>query len=205
MNSIELDMLSYNGVTLPNVPFNRAAILTVESFISSAYRSRLLTERTTRLLTQFIIGHVREFTIMDADPLKSFIGFWEKASITQTGPGTEYMVTFFMELYSIWLSMIDDKEARKMVARLYPKMPKLAMDVKFEALDNYNNSQAYIELPELNAIEAAIDKMSWVTPWIILGHCNHLLLEYLLSVLDRLATLDDSKDKPNAAGGQGDQ
>lgn len=204
MSELTLDMLSYNGINLPNVPFNRAAILTVESFITTTYRSRLLTERTTRLMTQFIISHVRRFTIMGANPMGEFTDFWEEASITQTGPGIEYMVTFLMELYSVWLSMVDDKEARKMVAKLYPKMSKIGGDARTEKQDNYNNSQAYIEIPENQAIETAIGTMAWVTPWIVIGHCNHLLLEYMLTVLDRLAKQDESKEKPNQGNVQGE-
>jgi len=191
MNDISLDMLHYNGISLPNTPFNRASILTVESFITAAARSRLLTERTPRLISNFIIGKAREFTIMADKPLEDFASFWEEAGTIQTGPGIEYMVTFIMEVYSIFLTQVDAKDAQKLIVKLFPRMPKMSTEGALELAENYNNSQAYIELPDQTIMETAIDAMRWVTPWVIISHCNHRLLEYLFNYLDKAGKADE--------------
>lgn len=193
MNDLTLDMLHYNGISLPNTPFNRAAILTVESFITAVARSRLLTERTPRIISNFIIGHAREFTILADTPLEDFAGFWEEAGTTQTGPGIEYMVTPLMEIYSVFLTQVDAKDAQKLVVKLFPQMPKMQTEKNPELAENYNNSQAYVELPDQSTIEKAVEAMRWVTPWLILSHCNHRLLEYLLNYLDKAGQVPEAK------------
>lgn len=203
-NVVSMDMINYHGITIANVPFNRLSIVTIEAFLSSINRSRLLTERDIRIQGDWLIGSLRRFTIMSEDPLETFLKFWEETSLIRTGPSQEFMVTFLMEINSSFLAMgsiFKGDDIADLLAGLYPQMAsvsasdKATVDVR-EMIANYKNSQSYLEMVTKESLVKTLKAVPWIVPFLIMNHCDSRLMDLLLSSIN--AAIQAKKDSSKA-------
>lgn len=185
-----MDTVSYKGFVLPNVPFNRLAIAATEALSNAVARSSKLTDRDMRVLVDFVTTNQRTFTLLPSTVERTILEFWDKASLIRSSPSNEYMVSFLMEVNSLFLTMLPDgvNSAATLLADLYPRMPSNSEET--ETYDpvthlrrNYYNSQAYIELPTQDAIAKQFKMYSWVLPWVVVSHMDYQLLKTLLQVI----------------------
>lgn len=208
-NVVSMDMINYHGITIANVPFNRLSIVTIEAFLSTFNRSRLLTERDIRIQGDWLISSLRRFTIISEDPLETFLKFWEETSLIQTGPSQEFMVTFLMEIHSSFLAMgsiFKPDEVADLLATLYPQMAALSPSEKAttdvrEMIANYKNSQSYLEMVTKDSLVKTLKAVPWIVPFLIMNHCDSRLMDLILINVN--AAIQAKSDKPKEEGGNG--
>ncbi len=206
---LTFDEISYRGVVMPNVAFNRLAAIVTESFTTAFARSAIIAARDSRTLNSFLLESFRRFTIPTVNLEEDILQFWEDAARTRIGADSEYMISFFMEVNSVFnvlSSEIKRSEILDLVCLLFPKMEKAeptsgiarseAVLELNELKEAYNISQLCIEYKPPAQIRTTIETYPWIIPWLVLSHMDYNLTTYLTTYIVRLVVPEKNPNDP---------